>query len=85
VSPDTDYAAAAAIAQRIVEPEPRRVLLKAAHRALQLERDSRTITECQRLLAHWRSMPEHITGGMAIQQLDGVLRGALAPGGGPRK
>ena len=38
------------------------------------------LDEIQRLLAHWRRMPEHLTGSQAISDLTRVLGGGHAPG-----
>jgi hypothetical protein len=76
---DSDYAAAFALAQRVVQEEPRRLLMKATERALVLENATRTISECEQLVKYWDSMREFITGSMAKMQLEAVLNGGMAP------
>jgi hypothetical protein len=83
--PDSDYGAAYALAQRVVEDAPRKLLVKATRRALDSEDDRFTLGEVRRLVEFWRTMPEHITGGTAIQQLEAVLAGGFAPGVKTRK
>jgi hypothetical protein len=76
---DSDYAAALALANRANDLDVRRLLVKAATRALEAEEMSRRLAEFEQLLAFWRTMPEHITGSTAIRQLEAVLQGGRAP------
>jgi hypothetical protein len=82
---DSDFAAAYLLAQRVEQPEPKRILMKATERAIALEADVLVVSEAKRLVEYWKSMPEFITGSMAIKQLEDVLAGNYAPGGAFRK
>jgi hypothetical protein len=76
---DPDYVAAYALAQQARDKEHHRLLVKATGAALGAKVSDMKLAEVEQLVAYWKSMPEHITGGTAIHQLEAVLLGGRAP------
>ncbi len=79
VEGDADLVLAYELAMTVKQDKMRHVLVKSTSLALENQAKFRALDEAAQLLSYWRTMPEHITGGIAIRQLETVLSGGRAP------
>jgi hypothetical protein len=70
---------ARAVASRVEQEDLRKTLLAGIDTAIMQSNSAKIVDEGKKLVAYWRTMPEHITGSTAIRHLETVLNGGGAP------